>query len=140
MSAFLADEAAFRALSRLRVRLDEDRTPIARPSSRNRRLAKDHLYFHGPWVLGIYYERETERQARAARRYWIARCERVVGGPEGDFDGIVLFRPRTRGDVPRCFFGGNHKGNPSNFRSTPGQVGVSAGKTPSAEALRGKQR
>lgn len=94
------DEAAFKALPRLRWRIDEDGCVIAK--SAIRKLARDHLYFHGRGVLGIYYERP--HPAGRARSYWKSRCRIVIDEQPGEYDGIILFRPTSLKDIPRTFF------------------------------------
>lgn len=89
---------------RLRLHTDEDGTLVA--TCRAARLRRDCLYFHGPGVLGIYYEAPTRLGATSRLRYWLARLREapIESTLTGDFDGIVLFRPRSTKDIPRAFF------------------------------------
>ncbi len=95
-------EADFKEVPKLRWELAEDRTYVARTTSRKNRA--DHLYHHGPGVLGWYYERNTKRKAANALKKILAsignRARRVL---DGDFDGTVLFGAEGPSDVPRVF-------------------------------------
>lgn len=98
----IASEEDLKGIEGLRWRLDDDRCVIATTTSR--RNLKDHLYFHGPGVLGIYYERPTQLRAKNARRKWLGVVrEPVEGGIRGDFDGLILFRANGQGDIPGAF-------------------------------------
>lgn len=99
----LRSEEDFRSIPRLRLQKDSDGTYIAK--SINARFSKDHLYFQGPGILGIYYERDTEMSATRSRKAWERKCRNVVpGGMEGDFDGTIYFHPVTEKDIPAEFF------------------------------------
>jgi len=92
-------------------------------------LRRDHLFFVGQDLLGIYYERRTPRAAQAARKWWARQVVRVGGtlsAPltlDGDYDGIVLFHPDER-RVPSAFLKtvrnpagkGGYSGSKPSFR------------------------
>lgn len=102
----LQTEEDFKEIPRLRWKLDEDGTPIA--VTIQKKLKRDHLYFHGPEKLGIYYERKTIREATAALAWW---KKRITGDFlqefPGDFDGIITFYPRA---IPKEFLRSAPKG------------------------------
>ena len=104
-------DSDLRKVPRLRWRRDADDTIIAR--CRKRRLAKDHLYFHAPGVLGIYYSRPTRRLAGKARQFWEEQVRPNLLPPLqiGDWDGIILFRAESEEAVPALFIKGRAPAN-----------------------------
>jgi hypothetical protein len=111
------NEEEFLKIPRLRIVNAADGTPIAKLVSHKRCL--DHLFFHGPGVLGIYYEYATVRAATSARNFWRFRCgRRFVKEFRGEQDGIILFRITRLGDIPREFFI-SERGKMGGGRSTP---------------------
>jgi hypothetical protein len=114
----LESEGDFKRIPNLRLRQDSDLTLIAKTIYRI--FKKDHLYFHGKGVLGIYYERPTTKAAIYARKWWIDQCggELLDSSQIGDFDGIILFRPKEISDIPTAFFKSTLLGR-SGFKSSP---------------------
>jgi len=94
-------EADLLATPRLRLKSLEEGSRVA--MSRQKRRARDFLCYWGVGQLGIYYERETVRGARAAAEGY-ARGLRVVKHLAGDLDGILVYEPGGPEDIPRCFF------------------------------------
>ena len=90
---------------RIRYRTHDDGQVIA--ICRKKRLAGDHLYFHGQGRLGIYYQANTRRSCTGRREYWTSRIP--VGSVDhasslhGDFDGLLVFRCRGPADIPAEF-------------------------------------
>ncbi len=101
--ARFATEADLKSVSRLRWRLDEDRSVIA--IAKRKPYREDYLYFHGPGLLGIYYQANTPNGATARiKRYRKMLGDRVVNVQDGDFDGLIVFRADSAADIPRVFF------------------------------------
>jgi hypothetical protein len=105
----LNTESDFRSIPRLRIRTDSDGCPIA--VARKRKLAKDHLYFHGPGKLGIYIERGSKLAFTHAVEWYRTRIGPVDDDQLGDLDGVIAFRFRSVDDIPVVFFRGQQKGN-----------------------------
>ncbi len=98
-----ATEADLKSVPRLRWRLDEDRSVIA--ITKRKPYREDYLYFHGPGLLGIYYQANTPNGATARiKRYRKMLGDRVVNVQDGDFDGLIIFRADSVADIPRVFF------------------------------------
>lgn len=103
---FPATEAEFQTIRKLRWKYDFDKCVIA--FTVQKKLCRDHLYFHGPGKLGIYYDRKTKQAASRAHIAWekklkedqIDRKRSLIG----DYDGIIIFHPAKRGDIPGEFF------------------------------------
>lgn len=85
----------------LRWMPDEDGTVIVKAV--RRKHARDHLYWHGPGILGIYYERDTPVQARNAMDWYLRRSGPAFRIIEGDQDGLVLFLAWCEDDIPGIF-------------------------------------
>lgn len=98
-------EAEMRQVPGLRLRPTVDGSVEARTLKVAEQ--QDFLYFHGPGVLGVYYERATAARAAQARRRWRGRLRtEIVRELTGDFDGVIEFRVRTLRDIPGGFFRG----------------------------------
>jgi len=101
-------DAELRGLQNLRWHVAQD--GLTHAYSNRSALANDHLFWHGPGTLGVYYSRNTRRAATYARSWWERECGTgtVLPNPQqtqiGDFDGILLFKPRTILDIPNLFF------------------------------------
>ena len=110
-------EADFKAIPRLRWKLDKDHSVIATTNSR--RNSNDHLYFQGPCCLGLYYERKTQQAATWACKTWQKRLGKaVVKTLDGDFDGTIIFRLDRPGDIPEEFLIGKARGSLSGLVPT----------------------
>lgn len=109
-------EDEFKGWPGLRWHLDDDRAAIAVPI--RRKLARDHLYWHGPGVLGLYYEAASLRPARYRLAWWRKRLlsvgANVVGVLPGEADGIIYFTPSNL--LPSEFIRCAAKGNAKNLK------------------------
>ena len=117
-------EEDLKAVPGLRWKLDDDRSVIA--TTVREWFPKDHLYFHGPGKLAVYYEAPTRRRATARRKWWIGKFPtgRLVDERRGDLDGILVFRVDEAKEIPREFLLGKRRGRP--FGITPLSVGAPA--------------
>jgi len=102
---YFAADADLRRVPRLRHRTDEDGQVIA--VCRKKRLAGDHLYFHGPGRLGVYYQADTRRACTGRLEYWTGRLPvgsvDLTASVRGDFDGLLVFHCRGPADIPDEF-------------------------------------
>lgn len=98
----MRSEAEFKAVARLRWRIDEDGSVIA--VAKRNPYRRDHLYFHGVGVLGVYLQADSARGVKArVKRYRAMLRDRIVRELVGDSDGIIQFRASGPDDVPEVF-------------------------------------
>lgn len=124
---YLESEDDLKEVLGLRWKLDEDRSVIA--TTIRRRLAKDHLYLHGPGKLGIYYEARTRQAATGRRDWWIRQFPpgRLLLERRGDLDGCLVFRVDGQEEIPGVFLRSQNVGY--------ARVEASSGSRNDAEAM-----
>ncbi len=115
----LKTEDDFKAIPGLRWRRDADGTVIA--TTVRKRLRHDHLYFHGPNRLGVYYERSTHKGALRAVAWYAARLAHVVAEQPGDCDGTIVFACERRADIPSVFLKSSLRGRAGERRAAVGR-------------------
>ena len=70
-----------------------------------RGLGNDNLYWHGNGLAGIYYDRDTLKEAKQARKFYVERLKQPLREECcGGLDGILLFEVNGLEDVPRVFW------------------------------------
>jgi hypothetical protein len=94
-------EEDLKNVPKLRWKYDVDGTVIAKAAGKKRK--RDHLYFHGPGILGIYYERDTPLATTMARKDYM-RAMWVLSEQRGDLDGTIQFICERPEDIPAPFF------------------------------------
>jgi hypothetical protein len=107
----LKSEKDFRGIPGLRLKRNKaDKSTSALCTNRYR---KDELFFWGPGKLAIYYCRNTTALAKwrhkkltkgEKKNKWISETYREDLSIYGEYDGILVFEPRTIKDIPRAFF------------------------------------